>query len=429
MTSPHVPVILWVLSMLPLSGVKVVDLGSVLMAPYASQWLGDLGADVIKVETAIGDSTRYTGPAAEPGMAAMFLGSNRNKRSIVLDLRDPLGVAALLKLVDSADVFIHNIRPQKLEKLGIAPEKLMLRNPRLVYAGLHGFGEGGRYAGRPAYDDIIQGMCGNADLMLRQTGKPGYLPTVSADKTSGLVAAIAILAAITARERTGRGGFVEIPMFETMVAFNLVEHLYGGHFEPTRGQSGYPRALASTRAPFSTLDGFISVMPYTDSHWIDLFRELDANDLEDDARFQDIAARTENIALLYDRLAALISKRSTSDWVEIFDRLDIPAAEVISLEGLMQDGHLEDTGFFSALRDENMGELRFPGVPIRFDGVRPDICMPPRLGEHTTQILEEAGLSATEIQQLISSGTARQYTSARGDESNEQYRQNRSTII
>jgi crotonobetainyl-CoA:carnitine CoA-transferase CaiB-like acyl-CoA transferase len=390
--------------MLPLSGVKVVDLGSVLMAPYAGQWLGDLGADVIKVETPIGDSTRHTGPAAEAGMAAMFLGCNRNKRSIVLDLRDPSGLAALLKLVDDADIFLHNIRPQKLEKLGIAPDALIKRNPRLIYAGLQGFAEGGRYAGRPAYDDIIQGMCGNADLMLRQTGKPGYLPTVSADKTSGLVATIAILAAMAARERTGRGGF-----FETMVAFNLVEHLYGGHFEPPRGGFGYPRVLASTRAPFPTLDGFISVMPYTDRHWADLFCELGADDMVNDDRFDGISARTVNIALLYDRLAELIAQKSTSEWVDILGRLDIPAAPVISLEQLGHDPHLEDIGFFSSLDDSAMGELRFPGIPVRFDGVRPEVRVPPRLGEHTRQILEEAGFGAVEVEQLISRGVAREH--------------------
>lgn len=387
----------------------MVDLGSVLMAPYAAQWLGDLGADVIKVETPLGDSTRHTGPATEPGMAAIFLGCNRNKRSISLDLRDPLGLAALLKLVDNADVFLHNIRPQKLEKLGIAPDMLIERNPRLVYAGLQGFAQGGRYSGRPAYDDIIQGMCGNADLMLRQTGKPGYLPTVSADKTSGLVAAIAILAAITARERTGKGGFVEIPMFETMVAFNLVEHLYGGHFAPPRGASGYPRVLATTRAPFPTLDGFISVMPYTDRHWADLFGELGADDMVNDDRFDGISARTANIALLYERLAELIAQKSTSEWVDILGRLDIPVAPVISLEQLGHDSHLEDIGFFSSLEDPVMGELLFPGVPVRFDGVRPGVRVPPRLGEHTKQILEEAGFSPTEVELLISSGAAREH--------------------
>lgn len=402
--------------MLPLSGIRVIDLGSVLMAPYASQWLGDLGADVIKVETRDGDSTRHTGPSSEPAMAAMFLGANRNKRSVVLDLRKPRGLEALLRMVEGADVFLHNVRPQKLKKLRIDPDTVTSRNPRIVYAGLHGFGEGGSYAGRPAYDDIIQGMCGNSDLMKRQTGVPGYFPTVSADKTSGLVAAIAILAALTSRARTGRGSVVEVPMFETMVAFNLVEHFYGNHFEPPLGGPGYSRVLAKTRAPFPTSDGFISVMPYTDRHWTDLFREVGASSMLDDVRFSGISARTRNIGLLYDRLAEIIAERSTAEWVEILGRIDIPAAPVIGLDDLIDDEHLAGTGFFAELSDAGMGEMRFPGVPVRFDGLRPDIGMPPRLGEHTTSVLASTGLSVSEIEDLIATGAAYQHLPGAGDQ-------------
>ncbi|MFC4295941.1 CaiB/BaiF CoA transferase family protein [Novosphingobium tardum] len=415
--------------MLPLSGIKVIDLGSVLMAPYASQWLGDLGADVVKVETRDGDSTRHTGPSTELGMAAMFLGANRNKRSIVLDLRNPEGLETLLRLVEGADIFLHNIRPQKVKKLGIDPETVAARNPRVVYAGLYGFGEGGPYSGRPAYDDIIQGMCGNSDLMMRQTGMPGYFPTVSADKTSGLVAAIAILAALSARERSGRGGVVEIPMFETMAAFNLVEHLYGGHFEPPLGRPGYPRVLARTRAPFPTLDGFISVMPYTDRHWTDLFEEVGSLSMREDIRFADIAARTRNIGLLYEKLAEIIATRSTSDWVDVLGRLDIPSAPVIGLDELVHDQHLEQTDFFSELSDESMGHMRFPGVPVRFDGVRPGISMPPRLGEHTIEVLVAAGLSSADIEQLLSAGAAFQHSFDQVDQVSARYEEFGGAIV
>jgi len=398
--------------MLPLEGIKVLDLGSVLMAPYAAQWLADLGADVVKVETPAGDSTRRTGPTPEPGMAAIFLGTNRNKRSIVLDLRDPAGLEALLRLVDGADVFLHNIRPQKLAKLGIAPEVLMARNPRLIYAGLHGFGQDGPYGGQPAYDDIIQGMCGNADLMQRQIGQPKYFPTVSADKTSGLVATIGILAALAGRERTGVGGFVEIPMFETMVAFNLVEHLYGAHFDPPLGPTGYPRALATARGPFRTGDGYISMMPYTDRHWIDFFREVGAEDMLVDPLFIDIAARTSNIDLLYERLAAILLTRSSGDWLELCKRLEVPAAPVLKIDDLLHDEHLEETGFFEHLSDSRLGALLFPGVPLKFDGVRPGVRVPPRLGEHTREVLEEAGFAADEIAALLASGADRQSPAA-----------------
>ena len=216
----------------PLAGVRVLDLTSVVLGPYATQMLGDLGADIIKIEPPEGDTTRYTGPRVSADMASLFLGVNRNKRSIVLDLKTPAARDVLLRLVDKADVFVHNIRPQKLDKIGLGPEALCARNPRLIYAGIHGWREDGPYSGRPAYDDIIQGLCGVASLMDQLTGEPRYAPTILADKTSGLVAAQAILAALYHREKTGRGQFVEIPMFETMVAFIMVEHLHGLGFEP-----------------------------------------------------------------------------------------------------------------------------------------------------------------------------------------------------
>ena len=208
--------------MLPLHGLKVIDLSSVVFGPYCAQWLGDLGADVIKIEAPEGDSTRQTGPGLEAGMAALYLGCNRNKRGLVLDLKTDAGQAALHRLLGGADVLLHSIRPQKLAALGLDPATVLTRFPRLVYAGLHGFGADGPYGGLPAYDDVIQGMSGTADLMAAATGSPRYMPTIIADKVSGLTAGIAILAAIVRRQTTGKGGFVEIPMFETMVAFNFV---------------------------------------------------------------------------------------------------------------------------------------------------------------------------------------------------------------
>ena len=235
--------------MLPLHGLKVIDLSSVIFGPYCAQWLADLGADVIKLEAPEGDSTRQTGPGLEPGMAALFLGSNRSKRGLVLDLKTAAGQTALDRLLATADVLLHSIRPQKLGQLGLEPEALLARHPHLVFAGLHGFGEAGPYGGLPAYDDVIQGMSGIADLMAQSTGAPRYMPTIIADKVSGLTAGLAILAAIIRRQTTGKGGFVEIPMFETMVAFNFVEHFYGHHFDPPLGPLGYPRVMAPWRRP------------------------------------------------------------------------------------------------------------------------------------------------------------------------------------
>lgn len=378
--------------MLPLNGIRVLDLSTVVLGPYASQILADYGADVIKIEAPEGDSTRRTGPSTEEGMGAIFLGVNRGKRSIVLDLKTPQGREALLKLVDTADVLMHSIRPQKLAQIGLDPETLRARNRRLVYVGLHGFSQDGPYGGMPAYDDIIQGLSGCAALMERQTGTPQYYPTIAADKTSGLVAAHAILAALFMRERTGHGSYVEIPMLESMVAFNLVEHFYGQHFDPPLAGPGYPRLLNPWRRPYRTTDGYLCAMPYTDAHWCRFFIEAGAPDLALDAQFKDISARTRNIEKLYELAAQFIAGRSTETWLKIFNRLEIPASKMNRLEDLPQDEHLLATGFFETLQDPAMGMLRFPGVPVKFDHVRPPVRMAPRLGEHTAELLAEIGI-------------------------------------
>lgn len=385
----------------PLRGVRVVDLTSVIFGPLASQILADYGADVIKVEAPEGDSTRHTGPAAERGMSALFLGSNRGKRSIVLDLKNEGGRSAMQSLVAGADVFMHSMRPQKLAAIGLEPASLMAANPRLVYAALLGFSSGGRYSGRPAYDDIIQGMSGLASLMRRQTGEVRYLPTIAADKTCAHTAAHAILAALFARERTGSGGLVEIPMFESMVAFNLGEHFYGLHFDPALAAPGYPRVLAPWRRPYPTADGYICMVPYTDLHWKRLFEEVGRADMADDPRFAGIANRTKHIRELLEFAAGHIANASTAHWIGVCDRLEIMAAPVMDLDTLIDDPHLGETGFFTRIEDPGMGSIRFPGVPISFDGVRPKTKMAPRLGEHTREVLTEAGLSSAAIDALV----------------------------
>ena len=378
--------------MLPLDGIRILDLSTVVLGPYASQMLGEYGADVIKIETPEGDSTRRTGPSTEAGMGAIFLGVNRGKRSLVLDLKTAQGREALLRLVDTADVLMHSIRPQKLKAIGLDPETLRARNPRLVYVGLHGFAQDGPYGGMPAYDDIIQGMSGCAALMELQTGTPQYFPTIAADKTTGLIAANAILAAIVMRERTDKGSYVEVPMLESMVAFNLVEHFYGQHFQPPLAEAGYPRLLNPWRRPYRTTDGYLCAMPYTDVHWRRFFIAAGAPELAADERFSDISARTLNIAALYELAAQFIASRSTNAWLETFSQLEIPVSTMNRLPDLQQDAHLRATGFFETIHDPDMGELCFPGVPVKFNHCRPPVAMPPRLGQHTDEILAEIGL-------------------------------------
>lgn len=389
---------------LPLAGIRVVDASVVVMGPYASQWLADFGAEVIKIEPPQGDSTRHTGPGTEDGMSAIFLGVNRSKKSVVMNLKHPEGQATLRQLIGTADVFMHSMRPQKLAAVGLEPDSLRAAFPRLVYAGLHGFSEHGPYGGKPAYDDIIQGLSGNAALMAQQTGVARYFPTIAADKTSGLVAALAILAALMQRNSTGLGSFVEIPMFESMVAFNLVEHFYGEHFEPPLSAPGYPRVLADWRRPYRTADGHVCMMPYTDAHWQRFFAAVGKSDHADEERFQTMAARTRHIEALYEITGQLVAQHDTAYWLALCDRLEIPAARMNQLADLKQDEHLQATGFFEQVNDPAMGSLLFPGVPVLFDRQRPPMTLPPRLGADTQEVLLDAGISQERLAELLACG-------------------------
>ena len=383
-----------------LTGVRVLDLSSVIFGPMASQVLADYGAEVIKIEPPGGDSTRYTGPAVEPGMAAMFMGANRSKKSVVLDLKTPEAQAALHALLQTTDVFMHSMRPQKLAKLGLDPDTLRQQYPRLIYVGLHGFGEDGPYAGLPAYDDVIQGMSGLADLMERQTGEARYLPTIAADKTCGLVGAHAVLAALFQRERTGQGSFVEVPMYETMVGFNLVEHFYGMHFNPALSGAGYPRVMAPWRRPYKTLDGHVCMMPYTDAHWRKFFGAVGQPQLASDERFATQAARTKNIAQLLETMSSYVVQKNTAYWLATCEQLEIPAAPVARMDDLPADAHLKATDFFVDKEDAQMGRVTFPRSSVRINGEQAPITMPPRLGEHTQALLREAGWDDVRIAAL-----------------------------
>ena len=393
----------------PLAGIRVLDLTSVMLGPYATQLLGDYGADVIKIEAPEGDSTRRTGPALEPGMAATFIGANRSKRSIVLDLKQAAARDALLTLADQADVLICSIRPQKMAALGLAPEVLRERNPRLIVVAVHGFGSGGPYAGRPAYDDIIQGLCGLASLSEVGGGEPSYLPTVVADKTCGLFAVQAVLTALVARGRHGRGSYVEVPMLEAMVNFTLVEHFYGAHFRPPLTPPGYARLTTPWRRPYPTTDGYVCIVPYTNQHWQRFFTEAGRPELLQDQRFATMSARTAHIDALYQELASCVAGRATADWLTACERLDIPVAPLRRLADLEDDPHLRQTGFFISLEDPAMGKLVMPNAPLKFDGAGARPTLPPRLGQHTVEVLRAAGLPADTVAKLLGTGAAVQY--------------------
>ena len=392
----------------PLDGVRVLDLTSVVLGPLATQIMGDLGADVIKVESPDGDTTRFTGPKRSTDMSALFMGLNRNKRSIVLDLKQAAARDALWRLIDGADAFLHSIRPNAVDRLGFGHEAVCARNERIVYAGIHGFRADGPYGGAPAYDDVIQGLSGGVDLMARLVGEPRYMPTIMADKTCGLVVAYAVMAALLERERSGSGQFVEIPMFETMVAFNMADHIFGHAFDPPEGPIGYSRVLAPSRRPYRTRDGHICMLAYTDPQWKRFWAEAGRPEYAGDSRFDTLAARADNIEEVYRTAASLIAGRTTDDWLAALARLDIPCARITPLDALADDPHLAEIGFFRKATHPREGEINLADTPVRFSRTPAAIRrLQPGLGEHSAEILREAGIGDSEIAAMRASGATR----------------------
>ncbi len=380
----------------PLNGVRVIDLTTVAMGPLATQMLGDMGADVIKVEGPAGDQFRAAPPQRNPGMGAGFLNLNRNKRSIALDLKMEADRSTLRELIATADVFVSNIRPQALRKLGLDYESLRDANPRLIYCATCGFSERGPYAGRPAYDDIIQAMSGMAVLQGRnRDGVPAYVNTIVADKTTGITAAAAISMALFERERSGQGQAIEVPMFETMVAYNLHEHLAGETFVPAQDIMGYNRVLSKYRRPYRTRDGYIALLPYTTEHWRRFFEFAGAPEHAGNPRFMDPDQRLNNVDEAYGVLADLLERHTTAEWLEILADADIPMAPVFSPEDLLGDPHLEATGFITRERHPTEGEIRNVGMPVRFSRTPGTLRrLAPRLGEHGDEIRKELKPSA-----------------------------------
>ena len=375
----------------PLAGVRVIDLTSVVMGPYATQIMGDMGADVIKVESPEGDVFRQFAPFRHRGMSAAFLNLNRNKRSLVLNLKCDKERQTLLQMIDTADVFVTTMRPQAMRKLDLDYESLRATNPSLIYCGAYGFSEDGPYAGRPAFDDIIQAMCGVAALEGHNNPDgPQYVRTIFADKTVGFVVAYSIAMALYERERSGCGQAIEVPMFETMVSYTLIEHLAGETFCPPQGGMRYERILSPNRKPYRTKDGYLSLLPYTTPQWVRFFEAVDRPDLAADPQVTDPPTRGEHIDGLYQIVADLMAQRTTAAWVELLKDADIPMTPVLSPEDLLDDEHLKQTGFFERYQHPSEGEIRQLGIPVSFSRTPGAVRRhAPRLDEHREEILGE----------------------------------------
>lgn len=350
----------------PLQGIRVLDLSTVVAGPYAGQILGDMGAEVIKVEPPQGDIMRAAGPARSPGMGAAFLNSNRNKSGLVLDLKQPDDRARLADLARTADVVLQNMRPAAARRLGIAHEDLAPLNPRLVYCAIVGYGQDGPYADRPAYDDIIQAAAGWSALEAQVGDAPRYAPTIVADKTTALYAVGAINAALLHAARTGEGQYVEVPMFEVMASFLLVEHLGGRTFVPPEGPAGYARLLSRHRRPYPTRDGHLSVLPYTATHWRRFFELAGRMDWAQDPRLADDATRAGIIDELYGRLAACLPERTSAEWMAVLPASDIPCSPVNGVDDLLADAHLAAVDFFVPARHPTEGDVLTVRSPVRF---------------------------------------------------------------
>lgn len=394
-----------------LHGLRILDMTSVLMGPYATQLMADMGADVIKIEPPTGDTVRGIGPMRHPQMGSNFLHVNRNKRSLVLDLKQPEGLQAFFKLVETADVVVYNIRPQAMLRLGIDYERLKALNPRIIYAGLYGYSEQGPYAGQPAYDDLIQGAAAVPSLMSQSSGgEPRYAPLTLADRTVGLMACNAILAAVIARSQTGEGQAVEVPMFETMAQYVLGEHAAGASYQPPLGPTGYARLLVQERRPYPTTDGHLCVLIYTDKHWQRFLTLIGQGErFTEDPRFAHIGVRTQHINALYGMVAEAMRTASTQEWMARLQQADIPCMPMHTVDSLLQDPHLWAVGMLQQVEHPSEGTMLEIGVPVRFSAT-PALAQQrpaPQLGQHSAEVLREAGLTPEAIAALQRSGATR----------------------
>ncbi|TDC91478.1 CoA transferase [Saccharopolyspora aridisoli] len=387
-----------------LAGVRVLDLSTVFMGPYAAQVLAEWGADVVKVESLRGDQVRGVGDTSGAGAGPIFVNANRGKRSIAVDLKSDDAPDVLHALVRDADVLLHNIRPPAAARLGITWDDLREVNPALVLCAFRGYGRHGPHADRPAYDDVIQAASGIADAQAAAGGEPEYWRSAASDKVMGLYGAAATCAALRAREINGAGRSVEIPMFEGMASFMLLDRQGGWLTDPPSGPTGYPRTDSAHRRPYATEDGHLAVMMYADKHWIAFFELIGRPELAEDPRFRDIRARTTHVDELYALLAEEMVHRTSAEWSASFEHADIPHGPVNSIEDLFADPQLVATDFFHTVDQPGVGPVRLARRPVDFGTPPPPPRPAPLLGQHSREVLAEAGIADDDVQRLIDAG-------------------------
>jgi len=392
----------------PLDGVRILDLTTVVMGPYATQILGDYGADVIKVEPPEGDVMRHNAPLRTKGMGHIFMNANRNKRSVVLDLKKDAGREACLAIAKGADVLVYNIRPQAMARLRLGYDEVRAVNPRIVYVGAFGYSQRGPYAAKAAYDDLIQGATG-LPWLLKEAGaeSPRYVPATMADRTVGLHIVNAVCAALYRREKSGRGQRIDVPMFESLLQTVMGEHMGGYTFVPQLGAPGYARMLAAERLPYATKDGYVCVLVYNDKQWRAFFALIGRPELLADPRYATPTARSRNFDESNRLVAEAMRARSTAEWIEALEAADIPVQRMNSLSDIVADPHLAAIGYFREVEHPSEGRIRSMAVPSEWSESTPEYRRhAPRLGEHTREVLREAGLAESAIEQLIAAGAA-----------------------
>ena len=396
----------------PLEGIKVVEMTSVVLGPYACQMLGDLGAEVIKIEPPAGDTNRNLGPYRNNAdMCSLFMTCNRNKRSVCLDLKSNEGREAALKICESADVVVHNFRPGAMDRLGLNYEAVQAVNPEVIYCATYGYSKKGPYGAKGALDDSIQAASGIAILQSLVEGEPRYLPTIVGDKTTAMVVVQSVLAALFHRERTGEGQEIEVPMFESMVSFVMTEHQWGQTFEPPIGGAGYTRLMSKHRRPYKTKDGYLAVLPYWDNHWTTFVTLGGRPELAEDERFIDMRTRQQNIDDTYRVTGEILAEKTTAEWLDIYGETNVPMMVVNSPDDLVSDPHLLESGYWQEMEHPTEGSIRVASPPMNFGKTPASVRkLAPRLGQHTAEVLGEAGYGQEQIEGMLGAGVARDIT-------------------